>query len=371
MDAPGERTRESFLCPSCPNKVPYTKEQQWAFSSPVWDECQFLSVELRYIHRQCDPKFSSLLNKIRVGAPLTAAEHTVLVQPSRQLQDKEAVEVFPFRSDVDRANKRELKRVHGQITSFRCVDGYHWQERLHPELADRFERVRPDDPTSSLCLYADYEKHRFDDNLNMKVGMPVILLCNIDPEQGLANGSGGEVVGFAQYDPDTPPRAAKSVRRKRYQWILFGDHAEYRIKEIQTFIDRAPEKKWPIVRFDCGMTCTVYEHCEVQELGTVREDGTQESFSLMSRTQIPLVAGYAITMHKSQGMTLDRAIVDLSGELGARDAVCGAVSCAGVGWVEGREYGGWEGDEGGSGGEVVYEEDFWAGEIRVTATILL
>ncbi|KAJ5064036.1 hypothetical protein J3E74DRAFT_309206, partial [Bipolaris maydis] len=33
--------------------------------------------------------------------------------------------------------------------------------------------------------------------------------------------------------------------------------------------------------------------------------------SLLSRTQIPLIAGYAITVHKSQGMTLDRVIVNL------------------------------------------------------------
>lgn len=62
---------------------------------------------------------------------------------------------------------------------------------------------------------------------------------------------------------------------------------------------------WPIVRFENGVERTIYPHCSVTELGS------GPPFSVISRTQIPLVAGWAITVHKSQGMTIARAVVDM------------------------------------------------------------
>ncbi|EHK16881.1 uncharacterized protein TRIVIDRAFT_139619, partial [Trichoderma virens Gv29-8] len=40
--------------------------------------------------------------------------------------------------------------------------------------------------------------------------------------------------------------------------------------------------------------------------------GDKEPYSLLHRTQIPLLPGWAMSVHRSQGMTLDRVIVDLS-----------------------------------------------------------
>ena len=64
-------------------------------------------------------------------------------------------------------------------------------------------------------------------------------------------------------------------------------------------------KKWPIVRFAKGETSTIHAICRVSEMGD------KEPYSLLSRTQIPLLAAWALTVHRSQGMTLDRVIVDL------------------------------------------------------------
>lgn len=43
----------------------------------------------------------------------------------------------------------------------------------------------------------------------------------------------------------------------------------------------------------------------------VNELGDDEPYNLLSRTQIPLTAAWAMTVHKAQGMTFSRVIVDL------------------------------------------------------------
>ena len=135
----------------------------------------------------------------------------------------------------------------------------------------------------------------------MKIGMPVVLLANLPHSRSLVNVSRGVIVGFEEYSDQMLPRAKLRSKdtSKHGEWLLPGDHAWYQQQEIRTFIFRAPLKRWPIVRFDDGQQCTIDAWCQVQELGCVREEASQERFTLMSRTQIPLVAGWAITTHKS------------------------------------------------------------------------
>jgi len=124
--------------------------------------------------------------------------------------------------------------------------------------------------------------------------MRVLLVANLDIGRGLVNGSQGIITRFEDYHPDKLPRKSD------------GPNARYIDRQIRDFIKLSHYQPWPVVRFDNGFETIIYADCPVSEVGDVG------AFSLISRTQIPLVAGYAITVHKSQGMTLDRVIVDLS-----------------------------------------------------------
>lgn len=144
--------------------------------------------------------------------------------------------------------------------------------------------------------------------MQLKEGQRVVLQANLEPLRGLVNGTQGSIIGFEPFDPKKLPRklngradevAPTGVKE------LKGERGRYQEEQIKVFAGLNGKQPWPIVQFDNGEKRTIYADCTVNELGN------EEPYSLLSRAQIPLMAGYAITVHKSQGMTLDRVIVDL------------------------------------------------------------
>ncbi|WP_314687079.1 PIF1 family ATP-dependent DNA helicase [uncultured Bifidobacterium sp.] len=97
--------------------------------------------------------------------------------------------------------------------------------------------------------------------LALKTGAAVMALRN-DPEGQFVNGSVGTVTGFA----------------------------------------RESAGGWPVVAFDNGHVATM------KPADWAMMDGET---TLASVSQVPLRCAWAITIHKSQGMTLDRAVMDL------------------------------------------------------------
>lgn len=76
-------------------------------------------------------------------------------------------------------------------------------------------------------------------------------------------------------------------------------------EQCRQFVERAANKEFPVVEFRCGHTRAIYPSCQTHELGS------EKPYSILSRTSIPLSAAWAVTIHKSQGMTLDLVSVDL------------------------------------------------------------
>lgn len=72
----------------------------------------------------------------------------------------------------------------------------------------------------------------------------------------------------------------------------------------------------PIVLFENGLKRVIFPVCQATELGDSPPGWSYSvkkpsPFSIVARTQIPLLPAWAITIHKSQGMTLEKAVVNL------------------------------------------------------------
>ena len=133
---------------------------------------------------------------------------------------------------------------------------------------DTFKREAPSADAAKRILEAlDKKAAR---SLELKINAQVMLTKNW-ADAGLVNGSRGVVVGFQ-------PQRVEHDGTKMTYGVPPGEYS------------------CPLVRFDSGQTLVVKPASTFQAL----EGGA------CARTQIPLKLAWALTIHKSQGMTLSR-----------------------------------------------------------------
>nr|POF03031.1 isoform 4 of atp-dependent dna helicase pif1 [Quercus suber] len=310
-ELPGYENKDgrTLKCNRCSRE--YEDKQKWAFQSDTWTACKFKYFELRHIHRQSDKNFIDILQKCRFGHSLSHSDRQLLLTPKTDPEG--AVKLLPRRAEVDSENLKNYRSLQSVERKFECVDFFSWRNKQEPSINQKYSPLRyPHRPDGPLMALKD---HRLEEQISLKEGMLVILITNLDFDSGLVNGSQGKIIGFEKHDdknvfeprPSSPPPS--SNRRALLDTSSStGNGSEYAaIKEsqVRTFIARTAVLQWPIVEFHNGVVRPIYAECQLGELGS------EKPYSLLGRTQIPLLAAWAITVHKSQGMTLNRVIVDL------------------------------------------------------------
>ncbi|KAK8125029.1 aaa ATPase [Apiospora kogelbergensis] len=284
------RGEPSYSCPT-PHHPIWRDEDKWAFASDAWKQCDFVHVNLKTIHRQNDHTFIRILNKCRIGEALTESDKRLLMD--HPCKTHHATKLFATRDEVARVNQQQFEKLKAVKHTYWARDTFRWQKKRHPLLSHKAIRkaVGPDghQPLSAL------NDHRFYQCVELKKGMLVVLLTNLNLRLGLCNGSQGIICGFVTYEKDKLP-------------AVYGEHAHVKESEIKSYIEgpSAESKVWPVVRFHNGIRRVIHAECSINELGD------EKPYSLLSRTQIPLAPAWAMTIHKSQGLTLDRVIVNLS-----------------------------------------------------------
>lgn len=297
-----------LTCPKCP--VHEDPKKQFAFNAAVWNDLNLVYTWLQTNHRQSQPEFIQILDKLRDGTDLDQDDRDLISNKAGEPRDVEgAVTIAATNRVVDRINEREYKKLLTREVRYNCLDHVNIRPDHAEQLAD-FEDMSADGLTLQKLT-----GHHYKHILNLKEGMKVLLRSNIDVSKGLVNGAQGIIKGFEAYDEATIPMPRAGVDdpdvdargRPTTVRLKFSAAQLYRHERAKEFITAAnPGIKLPIVEFNNGQTATIFPDCALEQ------HGEPAPHSFLSRTQIPLIQGDAMTIHKSQGLTLDRVIVDVS-----------------------------------------------------------
>lgn len=249
----------------------------YAFQCPAWRRLDMTCVELIDVYRQSDKEFVGLLNAIRSGTQEEAsvAMATIGRRCSRPLEWDSGIkptQVFSKNSDVDDMNAIELKRLVSEGLALHSV-----------RATDSVKDLRLDPGTSKVSAPKTSDFFRdcmAGSTVDLCVGAQVMLLKNLKTEDGLVNGSRGVVVRFV-------PKSVISRSAMDLLSVWQGNVV-------------------PIVRFANGKEITILP----AKFSSVMQSGRDKCYEC-SRIQIPLKLAWAITVHKSQGMSLDRVRVSL------------------------------------------------------------
>lgn len=213
---------------------------------------KFLNVH----HRQKDAAFVQFLDNLSVGVVTREGEHFIndRFEANMDLHEVEsfhdAIHLYQLVKQAAACNKRKLIQVGNPIVAIKADNNNKYAKWSSDELACNLQ-----------------------DLLEVCIGAKVMLRSNLWTEGGLVNGLVGEVVDIVYCDSiDVDRPAFILVRFENYH----GPTLENGCVPISRIL-----RSWVV----SGIYCT--------------------------RLQFPLTLAYAITVHKSQGLTLRRVVLHL------------------------------------------------------------
>lgn len=228
-----------------------SSEQKYCFESNLWNDFDLYTILLTKNYRQNEENLITALSNMRINS-LTNQDITLL--KTRECEEntdtQNALHIFATNFEADNYNNMKFNKIDSKEYKLYAFDGVYHGEKL----IETPTNIREEAILNRIDNVCNAEKC-----ITLKVGVRVMLLINLDFERGLINGSCGVV------------------------------------KEI--------DEEYVLVNFDNGITSKITKHDF--------EFYNNEKL-IAVRKQFPLRLAYGITIHKSQGMSLDKLVVDCS-----------------------------------------------------------
>ena len=237
--------------------------QRFCFESEEWFNVFPIScqIPLKKIFRQTDTEYSTILNQIREGKIKNKSNEILRKYVGRIPDPKlvaEPTKLFPTRMKVDGINSNKMLQLSGGEIDFKLK----YNKDLEMTKSER--AFRADYTDKDIQMELDFIANNLicDKDLKLKIGAQVMSIINITPQSGnsieICNGSQGIVTGICE---------------------MTG---------------------CPRVKFNNGIEQVMMRHV-----------WSSEKIPGIGVSQVPLILAWALTIHKSQGATLDAAEIDV------------------------------------------------------------
>jgi len=227
------------------------EQKKRAFEATAWSTCIKKTLVLRKVVRQSDENFVRMLTCIRFGYIDESVSPFIqkMCEPKRWSEETEPVLLYPTRRQAEAYNSGKLDELEAEQETYTAEDNVY----------NKGSTSRSLESCPALP------------EVTLKVGAQVMLVKNINST--LVNGTVGVVTRFI----------------------------------IISLPDRKIPYSVPVVRFTLADGNVVTRHI-FKETWSMQQSSGQ---TICSRTQIPLILSWAITIHKSQGKTIQFLRVDL------------------------------------------------------------
>jgi len=144
--------------------------------------------------------------------------------------------------------------------------------------------------------------------ITLKKGAQVMLIKNID--ESLVNGSVGKVIGFMSEQTFDKYSSNEDMGGSAEAAVEEDDVVSKKIKAAGRIMDNlmgSTTMLYPVVRFTLADNTTRDLLCQRESWKVELPNGEVQA----SRSQVPLILAWALSIHKAQGQTLERVKVDL------------------------------------------------------------
>jgi len=234
---------------------------RFCFESEKWKSTFDYEIELKTIFRQRDPLYAKILNQIRVGRITKKSFDELQKYINRTQPEEQLVKptlLYPTKKFVEKLNKTSLEGLKMEEKNYelRIVSPVLLElSSEQKQIASNFTEQEREKETAMLMNCFNGEQ-----NLVLKEGAQVMCVVNLEMEGPIpiCNGSQGIIKEFDKVDG------------------------------------------YPIVLFNNGIERKITTHI-----------WKSETIPDVAIEQVPLILAWALTIHKSQGTTLDLAEIDV------------------------------------------------------------